>query len=130
MPTLFAPSTLAEMAARLESRRRSSRRLAASMHRDAASALDGLDLSDLLDTDSPDGSTNGVDHVRALQLAEHASHTASEADEALSRLAAGTYGTCHRCHEQIPLARLRAMPETRLCVSCKADEGRMLAGAR
>lgn len=130
MPALYAPSTLAELAGRLQRRQQSSTRLAASLQRDAAGALDNIDLSDLLDTDSPDGGTNAVDRARSLQLAQLASHTASEAGDALARLTAGTYGACHRCHDRIPLARLRAMPETRLCVGCKASAGRVLAGAR
>ena len=36
------------------------------------------------------------------------------------RLATGTYGTCEECGRRIPLARLRALPATRLCVTCEA----------
>lgn len=44
-------------------------------------------------------------------------------DEVLAaeaRLAAGTYGWCETCGVPIPVARLRALPETRCCVACQA----------
>lgn len=39
-------------------------------------------------------------------------------DAALERLAVGTYGVCGDCEEEIPLARLQAIPEAALCVDC------------
>lgn len=127
MPAPFAPSTLAELASRLEQRRHAQARLASSLQLDATRALEDLDLSDLLDSDNPDGGTNDVDRARALALARLASRTAGAADDALARLAAGTYGICDGCGQRIPLARLRALPETHVCVDCKATEGRLLA---
>lgn len=127
MSTPFAPSTLVELASRLERRRQSSAQLAASLHADATCALEDLDLSDLLDSDDPDGGTNGVDRAGALALARLAGSTAGAADHALARLAAGTYGTCDACGDRIPIARLRAVPETRACVTCKTSHGRLLA---
>ena len=43
----------------------------------------------------------------------------AEIREAEARLAAGTYGTCEECGRAIPLTRLRALPATRLCVTCE-----------
>lgn len=45
-----------------------------------------------------------------------------EIDAALERVAAGTYGHCERCSEQIPTARLLALPEARLCLQCALDD--------
>ena len=46
-----------------------------------------------------------------------------EIDEALRRIGAGSYGICEGCAKHIPLARLAALPATRLCVACaRADE--------
>jgi DnaK suppressor protein len=39
-------------------------------------------------------------------------------DDALVRIERGDYGTCEECGEEIPLARLEAMPRTTLCVTC------------
>lgn len=37
---------------------------------------------------------------------------------ALARMDAGTYGRCIRCGKDIPPGRLRAVPETLICVPC------------
>jgi len=42
-----------------------------------------------------------------------------EIDAAYSRLAAGTFGICERCGKVIALARLRALPAARLCITCE-----------
>ncbi len=41
---------------------------------------------------------------------------------AQARFEAGRFGLCLRCSEAIPLARLRAMPATRFCFACQAQE--------
>ena len=123
MPTSFAPST-PELTSLLERRRQSSADLAASLHVDAVSALVDRDLSDLLD-DDPDGGSKDGDRAH-LQLAQVAVRTAAAADAALASLSAGTYGVCG---ERIPLARLRAVPETHACVDCPVTGG-LLALAR
>ncbi len=127
MPATFAPSTLDEVARRLERRRANVEHLAATSRRDAASALEDLDASDLLDGDAPDAGSCDADRNRALALAALAAASAVAVDDALRRVAAGTYGTCEGCGGRIPLARLRALPETTLCVDCKRAAGRFLA---
>ena len=39
-------------------------------------------------------------------------------DSALRRIEAGTYGTCSVCGEEIPAARLKALPYVTTCVDC------------
>jgi DnaK suppressor protein len=48
-----------------------------------------------------------------------------EIDEALTRIERGDWGTCQQCQEKIEPARLRVLPEARLCVSCAAVENRV-----
>ena len=43
-----------------------------------------------------------------------------EIDAALGRIKAGTYGRCTACEEDIPLARLTAMPSAHFCIGCQA----------
>lgn len=45
-------------------------------------------------------------------------------DRALGRLAAGEYQQCGSCGEDIPGARLDALPTTSLCVDCAAEAER------
>ncbi|GBD27155.1 General stress protein 16O [bacterium HR30] len=42
--------------------------------------------------------------------------------DALDRIEQGTYGVCESCDSEIAEGRLIAMPFTRLCVSCQAQE--------
>lgn len=57
-----------------------------------------------------------------MTLEGHARESLAQIDRALARIADGTYGTCVRCGAAITPERLEAMPETDLCVSCKARE--------
>lgn len=43
-------------------------------------------------------------------------------DESLERLRQGSYGICEECELDISEERLKALPFTRLCVSCQADQ--------
>jgi DnaK suppressor protein len=47
-------------------------------------------------------------------------HRLWEADRALEKIEAGTYGLCDRCGRPIGAGRLRARPESVLCVRCAA----------
>jgi DnaK suppressor protein len=43
-------------------------------------------------------------------------------DDALNRVEAGTFGICIDCEEEIPYARLKAVPWTKVCVACKEKQ--------
>jgi DnaK suppressor protein len=43
-------------------------------------------------------------------------------EEALRRLEKGTYGICRDCGEPIAPARLKAIPWTRVCITCKEKQ--------
>ncbi|HUI48143.1 MAG TPA: TraR/DksA C4-type zinc finger protein [Acidimicrobiia bacterium] len=51
-------------------------------------------------------------------LAGSLRETLLDIDSALAKLEAGTYGRCELCGEDIPEARLEAMPAAKLCISC------------
>jgi DnaK suppressor protein len=46
-------------------------------------------------------------------------------ESALSRMDQGEYGFCEDCEENIPAARLKAMPFATLCVKCKSERESM-----
>jgi DnaK suppressor protein len=54
----------------------------------------------------------------ALTNMEREIRTLAEVELSLRRLETGEYGICGGCERQIPGARLRALPWTRLCVEC------------
>ena len=45
-------------------------------------------------------------------------------DQALARVDSGDYGYCSACGEEIPAARLSALPTTKLCVDCAEEAER------
>jgi DnaK suppressor protein len=45
-------------------------------------------------------------------------------ERALAKLDEGSYGVCDSCGRPIPTARLRAMPDSVLCVECASAERR------
>ena len=46
---------------------------------------------------------------------------------ALARLKRGEYGYCERCGEEIPAARLEALPHAKLCLACQTRAERAQA---
>src|SRR5260370_40847921 len=54
-------------------------------------------------------------------LFERAQERLSAIDAAIARLGAGVYGTCARCGDEIPLARLHAVPFAQYCVDCQNE---------
>ena len=61
-----------------------------------------------------------VDRDRLVSLMAAVAAQLDDTEVSLSRFEAGTYGICDYCRQPIPPARLEAVPNARLCVSCKA----------
>jgi phage/conjugal plasmid C-4 type zinc finger TraR family protein len=75
---------------------------------------------DMADEDGfGEGDTLNVERDRLIVVASEAQARVAEIDAALARVEAGTYGLCEACGKPIPEARLEALPEATLCVSCK-----------
>jgi DnaK suppressor protein len=55
------------------------------------------------------------------QLAEVESRELANIDNALERMRGGQYGLCETCDENIPLARLQALPYATLCIQCQRE---------
>ena len=72
------------------------------------------------DDESGEGATANIDRERDLALSAQARLAVEEIDHAIAKIAAGTYGTCESCGQPIPKARLKALPQARLCVACKS----------
>ncbi len=41
---------------------------------------------------------------------------------ALTRIEQGSYGLCEACGQEVPYARLQAIPYTKYCIACKEDK--------
>lgn len=60
-----------------------------------------------------------------LALEKRLAESLNEIDHAIQKYEAGTYGLCDSCGRPIEQARLEAMPQASLCLSCKASRQRM-----
>ena len=72
------------------------------------------------DPNFADTSQVTAERGEADALASELRDTLEEVEAAIGRLADGTYGRCEVCGEQIPAARLEAMPVARRCIACAA----------
>jgi DnaK suppressor protein len=66
-----------------------------------------------------DDATAAFDQATAVSLRRGHVRSLDEVNAALERMDEGTYGVCDRCGEAIDFARLKAMPQATLCLSCQ-----------
>ena len=58
-------------------------------------------------------------------LIQMKAETLNQIDAALHRLEKGTYGDCFECGDEIPKARLRALPFALRCKNCEEDREKL-----
>lgn len=73
-----------------------------------------------VDPDADEGDPDLVEREKVMALVQTLERRLELVDYALRQAQEGTYGICERCGEPIDPARLEAVPETTLCVKCKA----------
>jgi DnaK suppressor protein len=76
-----------------------------------------------------DAGTDAMEREKSFLLASAEGRILMEVNDALRRLYRGEFGHCEICGQPIGVARLKAMPSTRLCFSCKEKEERAGRGA-
>ncbi len=59
-----------------------------------------------------------------LALEKRIKEQLAEVEHALHKLEEGTYGLCEGCGQPIDPARLEALPQAKLCMSCKAQQAK------
>ncbi|MGB6872830.1 MAG: TraR/DksA C4-type zinc finger protein [Dehalococcoidia bacterium] len=67
---------------------------------------------------------------KRLALEERLGESLNDVEHALQKYEAGTYGLCDSCGQAIEQARLEAIPQASLCLSCKAQQAKDTKGAR
>lgn len=72
------------------------------------------------DPNTAEGGSLAFEMQKALSLWQNQQDILGQIEEALERIAAGSYGICDVCGSAIPVARLEALPRTKLCVDCAA----------
>jgi len=60
--------------------------------------------------------------VAQLAIAKKLAQKLSDIDIALEKIAAQTYGKCENCDQEMPLTRLQALPEARICFDCASEK--------
>jgi DnaK suppressor protein len=71
-----------------------------------------------------DGTIEAVSRLTEIGVGESLETTLDRTERALTKLDEGTYGVCDACSQPIATARLRAMPDSVLCLACAASERR------
>ena len=60
------------------------------------------------------------EYEKELSMQQNSIDLLHKVQHALALIEAGTYGSCESCGNDIPVARLEALPYATLCVSCAA----------
>jgi DnaK suppressor protein len=77
-----------------------------------------------------DGTTEAISRLTDIGVGRSLEAGLARTERALAKLDEDTYGTCDGCGETISPARLRAMPDSVLCVTCAASMRRLQAPRR
>ena len=79
---------------------------------------EGLSVS-LQTPDAVEFAVKTVEQDLLARTADLRSQMLKEVESALKRVAGGKYGYCEGCGEEIPPARLKAIPWARYCLVCQ-----------
>jgi RNA polymerase-binding protein DksA len=73
-----------------------------------------------IDVNFGEGDPELVERDMAVSLIREQERKLDSLEQALQQARRGAYGICERCGQPIDPARLEAVPDTTLCVNCKA----------
>ncbi len=77
-----------------------------------------------------DGTVEAVSRLTEIGVGESLETTLARTERALAKLDEGSYGICDACRRPIEPRRLRARPDSALCLACAASERRRLPPPR
>ncbi len=69
-----------------------------------------------------DGTTEAISRLTEIGVGSSLEHGLARTERALAKLDDGNYGRCDACGEPIAAARLDAMPDVVLCLSCARSQ--------
>lgn len=72
------------------------------------------------DPNTAEGGSMAFELEKELSVAQNAADLLDKVRHARTRVEDGTYGVCEQCGDDIPVARLDALPYATTCVSCAA----------
>ncbi|MDD4875943.1 MAG: TraR/DksA C4-type zinc finger protein [Dehalococcoidales bacterium] len=72
--------------------------------------------------------TETMEFEKRLSIEKHIKDQLDDVGHALEKFEDGTYGLCEGCGQAMDPARLEALPQARLCMSCKAQQAKNAKG--
>src|SRR5580765_7621643 len=75
-----------------------------------------------------DAAMDGTQNERHSQLAAFESRELQQIERAIKLIRKGRYGSCEVCDAAIPVARLKALPYTTVCIVCRQKQETTGAG--
>ncbi len=72
--------------------------------------------------------TEALELEKRLALEKDIRDKLAEIEHTLAKFDEGTYGKCDSCGKSIEPARLEALPQANLCLSCKASQAKNARG--
>jgi DnaK suppressor protein len=89
---------------------------------EAERTVNGMTTNPQAFADPTDRASLESDRIATLRIRDRERKLLAKIDAVLERMSDGTYGVCESCGEPISFERLKARPETTLCIECKAEQ--------
>lgn len=80
---------------------------------------EGRDAVSIEAKDFGDMATEASGQEMSFAISDAGRRSLKDIDEALMRIEDGTFGNCVRCQKPIDEARIEAVPDAAMCISCK-----------
>jgi len=98
------------------------------LRRQLANELDLAHPADAGTGDLFDAAMDGTQNEMHSQLAAFESRELQQIERAIKLIRKGRYGSCEICGAAIPVARLKALPYTTVCIECRQKQETTGAG--
>lgn len=82
----------------------------------------GLETGKAHSNHMADQGSDEFQYESTIKLANTEGRYLYNIEAALGRIEDGTYGKCAGCNKAITIARLKRLPNTRMCIECKEKE--------
>lgn len=92
------------------------------LRRQLANELDLAHAADAGTGDLFDAAMDGTQNEMHSQLAAFESRELQQIERAIKLIRKGKYGSCEICDAAIPVARLKALPYTTVCIACRQKQ--------
>src|SRR4029077_4325976 len=99
------------------------------LRRKLANEMELANAADAGTGDLFDAAMDGTQNEMHSQLAAFESRELQQIERAIKLIRKGRYGSCEVCGAAIPVARLKALPYTTVCIDCRQKQETTGAGS-